>query len=155
MQIIQERGVMHSPYKTTCQSLSMCFIPAPPDSPSSWTNYEKVRVIHIITFCNVCVQHDNSPPRVSQQTISRHGAFVMINIVYPNENRLDTKPVIKMEILHQQNRRKMICYCDDCSYSTDVCRRGIIPVVLSSPRPMLHPPARITAPLCLSCFSMS
>lgn len=49
---------------------------------------------------------------------------------------------VPMEILYQQNQGKMARYHDDCSYSTDaVCMRGIIPVILQSLRPMLHPTA--------------
>lgn len=43
-QKIPEQGVMRLLSKTACQNLSMCCIPAPLDSPSLWTDYEKVVV---------------------------------------------------------------------------------------------------------------
>lgn len=55
---------MHSPPRTACRNSSTCCIPAQPDSPSSWTDWEKVRMFLTtlldtgsVTWMETCRQH--------------------------------------------------------------------------------------------------
>lgn len=119
LQKIQEQRVMHLLPRTTCQTSSMCCIPAPLGSPSLWKDYEKVwcdpHQLFLKTW-NVYIKHDNDPLiikcywRVKSQT-----ADTLYVFNWPQGNKLDSKSVVMMEIFHQQNHRKMTCYHDDCS----------------------------------------
>lgn len=60
----QDNGAMRSLPRTACRNSSTCCIPAQPDSPSSWTDWEKVRMFlptlldtGSVTWMETCRQH--------------------------------------------------------------------------------------------------
>lgn len=56
LQKTQDKGATPSLPRTTCRNSSTCCIPAQPDSPSSWTDCEKVRML-LTTLSRSLVGH--------------------------------------------------------------------------------------------------